>query len=172
MAPVRTDIIVAATPGQAWGLVTDWTSHSRWIPRTTVTLDSDSPVSAGVGTRFTGRTSLGGGAASGAGTVGRFLGGLGKRVGFDDPMVVTQWQPPDERGNGCCRVLKRGPWLTGWAEVQVAATDGGTRVSWLEDVRTRWVPRFADPLVSAVGSVLFSRVLRKMAAELASSRPE
>lgn len=153
MAPVRTDIIVAATPRQAWELVTDWTSHSRWIPRTRVTLDSDSPVPAGEGTRFTGRTALG-------------------RIGFDDPMVVTEWQPPDESGNGRCRVLKRGPWLTGWAEVKVAATDGGTRVSWLEEVRTRWVPRFADPLVSAVGSVLFSRVLRKMAAELASSRPE
>lgn len=161
MAPVRTDIIVAATPRQAWELVTDWTSHSRWIPLTTVTIDSDSPVQAGPSTRFTGRTSL-----------GRLLGALGERIGFDDPMEVTDWQPPDERGNGRCRVVKQGPWLTGWAEVRVGPAGGGTRVSWLEDVRTRWVPRFSDPLVSAVGSALFSHVLRKMAAELASSRPE
>jgi hypothetical protein len=114
-------------------------------------------VVTGGGTRFTGRTALG-------------------RIGFDDPMVVTEWQPPDDSGTGRCRVVKQGPWLTGWAEVRVARTDDGTRVSWLEDVRARWVPRLADrlvdPLVGAVGSALFSHVLRKMAAELASSRPE
>lgn len=157
MARVRTDTLVAATPRQAWNLVTDWTAHGRWIPLTTVTIDVDSPVAAGVGTRFTGRTGLG-------------------RIGFDDPMVVTEWQPPDDSGNGHCRVVKQGPWLTGWAEVRVARTEAGTQVSWLEDVRSRGVPRWADrlvdPLVSAVGTALFSRVLRKLAAELASSRPE
>lgn len=163
MAPVRTDITLPATPRQAWELVTDWTSHSRWIPLTTVTIDPDSPAGSGLGTRFTGRTHLGRTGSGGSGL---------SRLGFDDPMVVTRWQPPDVHGTGCCRVVKQGPWLTGWAEVQVAATTSGARVTWLEEVRTRWVPRFADPVVSAVGSALFGHVLRKMAAELASSRPE
>jgi hypothetical protein len=134
-------------------LVTDWPAQSRWIPFTTVTVEGPGPTGAGLGTRFTGRTQLG-------------------PIGFDDPMEVTEWQPPAGGVAGRCRVRKLGPWLTGWAEIEVRPGSGGTRVQWIEEVRARWTPRIADPLIAAVGSVFFGRVLRKMAAEFARTRAE
>jgi hypothetical protein len=154
MARIRTDLLVPADAEAAWQLVTDWAAQSRWIPLTTVTVDHLPPTGPGVGTRFTGRSRLG-------------------PVHFDDPMEVTEWQPPAGAVSGRCRIRKLGPWLTGWAEITVtpSASTGGVRVEWIEDVRLRWTPRFVDPLVAAVGSAFFGRVLRKMAAELARTPP-
>lgn len=131
----------------AWQLVTDWPSHGRWIPLTTVSIDADSPAPSGVGCRFTGRTGFG-------------------PIGFDDPMTVTRWQPPSDGTSGHCRVVKRGPWLTGWAEIEVRPTGTGCRLVWTEDVRPRWTPQAADPVVARVGTVLFDRTLRQLAREL------
>ncbi|MEO6704006.1 MAG: SRPBCC family protein [Jatrophihabitantaceae bacterium] len=133
---------------QAWQLVTDWPAHSRWIPLTAVTIDPDSPVSTGLGTRFTGRTAIG-------------------PVGFDDPMTVTGWQPPLDGTAGRCRVVKRGRWLAGWAEIEVQPTGTGCRLMWTEDIWPRWTPKAATPVVIKVGTVLFDRTLRKVATELA-----
>jgi carbon monoxide dehydrogenase subunit G len=157
MARIRTELTVAATAEAVWTLLTDWPAQSRWIPLTTVTIDQHSPVASGLGARFTGRTRLG-------------------PIRFDDPMEVTEWQPPAHGAPGRCRVRKLGPWLTGWAEIDVLPAAGGTRVVWAEDVKLRWLPRLADrllgPVTGAAGSALFGRTLRAMAAELASSRPE
>ncbi|MFL6162489.1 MAG: SRPBCC family protein [Jatrophihabitantaceae bacterium] len=147
MALVRSVRRVDAPAERVWALITDWPAHGRWIPLTTVTIDRDSPVPAGLGTRFTGRTALG-------------------PVGFDDPMTVTEWRPPAGGDAGRCRVVKRGRWLAGWAEIEVRPAPGGSRLSWLEDVRPRWTPRLADPVVSAVGKLLFDRTLRRLAREL------
>jgi uncharacterized protein YndB with AHSA1/START domain len=147
MALVRSVIRLDAPADRVWALVTDWPAHSRWIPLTRVTIDPDSPAHTGLGTRFTGRTALG-------------------RVGFDDPMTVTEWQPPEGERPGRCRVVKRGRWLTGWAEIEVQPDGIGCRLSWIEDVRPRWTPRAADPAVSRVGKLLFDRTLRRLAREL------
>lgn len=152
MARIRTELVIDATAQAVWDLVTDWPAQSRWIPLTTVTIDRHGPGGPGLGTRFTGRSQLG-------------------PIGFDDPMEVIEWQPPAEGGSGRCRVRKLGPWLTGWAEIQVWPSEGGTRLLWTEDVRARWTPRFADwllnPVLATIGSALFGRTLRRMAAELA-----
>lgn len=148
MALVRADLHIDASAERVWELVTDWPAHGRWIPLTRVSIDPDSPTGTGLGTRFTGRTGLG-------------------PVGFDDPMTVTEWQPPAEAGAGRCRVVKRGRWLTGWAEIEVRPEADGSRLSWLEDVRPRWLPRLADPAVALAGNLLFGRALRRAAAELA-----
>jgi carbon monoxide dehydrogenase subunit G len=87
-------------------------------------------------------------------------------------MEVTEWRPAADGLPGRCRVRKLGPWLAGWAEIEVQPGAGGTRVIWSEDIRARWTPRIADPVIAAVGSALFGRVLRKMAAELARTGPE
>jgi uncharacterized protein YndB with AHSA1/START domain len=147
MALVRSVRQLGAPVDRVWALVTDWPAHGRWIPLTRVSIDPDSPTARGLGTRFTGRTALG-------------------PIGFDDPMTVTEWQPPDASGEGRCRVIKRGRWLAGWAEIEVRPTAGGSRLSWLEDVRPRWTPRWADPVVSRVGKLLFDRTLRRLAREL------
>jgi hypothetical protein len=152
MARIRSDVVVAASVAETWLLVTDWAAQSRWIPLTTVTVDHLPPAGPGVGTRFTGRSRLG-------------------PVAFDDPMEVTDWQPPAGAGPGRCRIRKLGPWLTGWAEITVRAADGAAHVEWIEEVRPRWTPRFADPVVAAVGSLFFGRVLRAMAAEVAPPQP-
>jgi hypothetical protein len=147
MALVRSVRQLDAPVERAWALVTDWPAHGRWIPLTTVSIDPDSQATQGLGTRFTGRTALG-------------------PIGFDDPMTVTVWQPPDDDKAGRCRVVKRGRWLAGWAEIEVRPADGGSRLSWLEDVRPRWTPRLADPVISRVGKLLFDRTLRRLAREL------
>jgi hypothetical protein len=152
MARVQASLAIpAASSDEVWKLVTDWPAHSRWIALTTVTIDADSPAASGLGTRFTGRTQLG-------------------RVGFDDPMQVTHWQPPTANVSGRCRLVKLGRWVTGWAEINVDAEAGASRLTWIEDLRPRWTPRFADPLVRLVGSALFGRTIRKLAAEL-ETRP-
>ena len=149
MARVRTALDIPATPEAVWDLVTDWPAHSRWIPLTVVTVDGDSPVSSGLGTKFTGRSGLG-------------------PVAFDDPMTVTEWQPPVAEVPGVCRLQKAGPWVTGWAEIRVSANPSGATLEWIEEVRTRWTPRFTDPVVSKVGSAMFGGTLRKLARELAT----
>ncbi|HEV2886853.1 MAG TPA: SRPBCC family protein, partial [Jatrophihabitans sp.] len=145
MARIRTELVIKAPAPAVWELVTDWPAQSRWIPLTTVVVDRQGPSGPGLGTRFTGRTRLG-------------------PVGFDDPMEVTEWQPPAGTAPGRCRIRKLGPWLTGWAEIGVRPAAGGVRVEWIEEVRARWTPRLADPLIAVVGSAFFGRVLRKMAA--------
>jgi uncharacterized protein YndB with AHSA1/START domain len=147
MALVRSVRRVDAPVDRVWALITDWPAHGRWIPLTRVGIDPDSPTVEGLGTRFTGRTALG-------------------PIGFDDPMTVTEWQPPDGAGPGRCRVVKRGRWLAGWAEIEVRPEAGGSRLSWVEDVRPRWTPKLVDPVVSLVGKLLFDRTLRRLAREL------
>ena len=118
-----------------------------------MTIDPGSPAREGLGTRFTGRTQLG-------------------PVGFDDPMEVTEWQPPSAERPGRCRVLKHGRWLTGWAEIQVEPIAGSSRLVWVEEIQPRWTPRFAAPVVALFGSMLFGRTIRKLAAELRRDGPD
>ncbi len=147
MALVRVTRHIDAPVERVWELVTDWPAHGRWIPLTKVSIDPDSPDGAGLGTRFTGRTALG-------------------PIGFDDPMTVTEWQPPAEASAGRCRVVKRGRWLAGGAEIEVGPEAGGSRLTWSEDVQPRGLPRLADPAVTLMGKLLFERTLRQLAREL------
>jgi carbon monoxide dehydrogenase subunit G len=79
--------------------------------------------------------------------------GLGP-VGFDDPMEVVRWDAPRS-----CRLEKRGRVVSGWAEFVVEPHDGGSRVTWREDIHVVGTPRFADPLTRAASTRLFSRVI-------------
>lgn len=153
MARIQAALTVAAPADRVWDLLTDWPAHSRWIALTAVTIDADSPTRSGLGTRFTGRTHVG-------------------PVGFDDPMTVTDWQPPADGRTGYCRVLKRGPWLTGWAEIRVQPNGTSTDVVWVEVVDVRWLPPFLGGVAGAVGSLLFGRTLRSMAADLRDPGPK
>lgn len=146
MALVRSARRIEAPAPLVWERVTDWHAHGRWIPFTVVTIDADSPASRGLGTRFTGRSALG-------------------PVGFDDLMTVTGWQPPTGDQPGRCRIEHRGRWIKGWAEIVVQPAGSGTELEWIEDLRPRWTPRFADPVVSRIGRVMFDGTLRKLAAE-------
>ena len=99
-------VVDVPAPQQAvWDRLTDWPSHTRWVPLTQVRVTT--PLATGVGARFVGRTSL---AAVGL-----------DRLGFDDPMEVTQWLPPADGLPGRCGIRKLGRLVRGSAAFDVVA---------------------------------------------------
>lgn len=136
-----------ASVEEAWALVTDWPAQSRWIAFTDVSIVRPGD---GVGTRFTGRTQVG-------------------PIGFDDRMEVTVWEPPVDGERGYCKVRKLGPWILGTAEIEVKRAEDDpdrTAVTWKEAVSLRGVPPAFNPLVRAMGGILFRMTMRKAIAEL------
>lgn len=148
---------VPASVQDVWDRVTDWPSHSRWVPLTVVRVST--PLATGVGARFVGRTSLA--------PVGL------DRVGFDDPMEVTAWLPPADGLPGRCGIRKLGRLVRGSAAFDVVAMPeaGGrplTRVLWQGDLDLppRPLTRLLAPLVSLAGRLAYTAALRAMAREL------
>jgi hypothetical protein len=123
---------------EAWRRLTDWERHGEVVPLTRVTVTTPPPTAAG--TAFVART------------------GIGRRFGFDDPMEVVAWQPPRR-----CRLVKRGRFVTGWAEFEVRALGAdGTRVEWREELRVRGVPAVADPVLAVAGRWMFGRAMKRL----------
>jgi hypothetical protein len=141
MALLRIERTSALPAAQAFARITDWARHSEHIPLTTVSVTSDPP--AGVGTTFVGRTGLAG-------------------IGFDDPMTVTQWQPPQEGSPGRCRLEKTGTLILGWAEIEVQVQGDGSRVVWTEEVSIQGLPRIFDRLAQAGGQWMFGRAIDRL----------
>ncbi|MGI8880313.1 MAG: SRPBCC family protein [Jatrophihabitans sp.] len=125
----------------AWQRVTDWPRHGEHVPLTRIGVLTPPPN--GVGTTFLARTGI-------------------SRFGFDDPMEVTDWQPPSSTDPGRCRLQKRGTVMTGWAELTVAADSTGSRTTWREDIQVWKLPRFIDPATVLSSRLLFGRVLRRL----------
>lgn len=126
---------------RVWERVSDLVGHASGVPLQSVTSDPGEPE---VGWRFTPRTSLG-------------------PLGFDDPMVVTVWEPPRR-----LRVEKVGRVLAGWADISLAPLpDGGTRVTWQEEVvpAHTGIARRTRPLFDAAGKIIFRRALTRMLRE-------
>ena len=147
MIRIRATVDMPGSADDVWSLLTDWSSHSRWVPATTVTVVEDA---GGVGTRFVGRTQVG-------------------PIGFDDPMTVTEFVAPAGDGSGLCVIRKTGRVVLGGAGFTVTPMGPATStVVWWEDVTvaphrlTRWL----DPLVARAGTLSFERVLRAAAADL------
>lgn len=154
-ATFSTSVDVAVPVERLWERMTDWPSHGRWIPLTTVTVISG----AGLGQRFVGRTGVG-------------------PLGFDDPMEVVAWRPPEGGVPGFCRVHKYGRLVLGdaWFEVAELASGTGSRVTWTEEVelaplKALRLSRPAAPLVRVGGRLAFARSLRTMAQQLESEAP-
>jgi hypothetical protein len=126
-------------PAEAWRRLTTWERHTASVPFTRIRLDTPPP--SGVGTAFTARTRLG-------------------PVGFDDPMRVTEWVPPDGvSGAGRCRLEKTGRTVTGWAEIEVAPDGAGSLVRWREEVRVGKLPSALDRVTAGTARVVFARAL-------------
>lgn len=127
-------------PSEVWSRVTDFAAHAQGVPFTSATTD---PGDQGVGWRFSARTGIG-------------------PMGFDDPMVMTVWEPPHR-----VRVEKRGRVLAGWADISLSPLPGGgTEVVWREEVvpAHRGTARLLRPLFDTAGSAIFGRALRAMVA--------
>ncbi|MFI6348362.1 SRPBCC family protein [Streptomyces sp. NPDC050560] len=129
---------VGCSAGEAWARVTRWERHGDVVPLTRVTVLTPPP--SGLGTAFTARTGVG-------------------RFGFDDPMEVTGWRPPEDGAPGLCRLEKRGRVVLGRADIEVLATPGGARVVWREELSLRALPRAFDPLLRTAGRAVFGRAV-------------
>ncbi|MEI5103768.1 SRPBCC family protein [Streptomyces sp. PmtG] len=140
MALFLVDRTTPLRPEEAWRRLTDWERHGRVVPLTRVTVGLAGTPTAGAGARFTARTGVG-------------------PLAFDDPMEVVVWRPPTVGRTGVCRLVKHGTAVTGWAEIEVGPEGSGARVLWREELRVRWLPRRADPLVARLGPVVFGRAV-------------
>jgi hypothetical protein len=147
MARFTARVQVGVGVERVWARITDWPRHGGWVPLTKVTVTSPRPD--GLGAVFVGRTGLG-------------------PLGFDDPMEVVAWTPPEEGRPGYCKVRKLGRVVLGWAEFTVEPADGGSSVRWTEDIElvpVRLTSPFAG-LIATAGRLGFGSALRKMAREL------
>ncbi|WP_405957111.1 SRPBCC family protein [Streptomyces phaeochromogenes] len=139
---VRRDSVVGV--GEAWRRLTVWERHADVVPLTRITVVEGG--GGGVGTVFVARSGVG-------------------ALAFDDPMEVAVWRPPLEGRAGICRLVKRGSFVTGWAEIEVRpGVGGGSRVVWREELRVRWVPRIFDSLVGWVARWVFGQAVRRLLA--------
>lgn len=58
-----------------------------------------------------------------------------------------------------CLLEKRGSVVRGRASIDVCPTGSGSHVIWVEELRVRLLPRWADPLLVTAGRRIFSREL-------------
>ena len=108
-ALLRADATVGAPAERLWERLVDWPTQGEWIPLTRVRTVAGS--GRGVGGRIEAWTGIG-------------------PIGFDDPMVITRWEPPDS-----CEVLHTGRLVRGEAGFDVVAIDSDrSRVAWWESL--------------------------------------
>ena len=106
----KVDVTIDADVVAVWRGLTDWAGQSHWMLATTVTQDKGQSV--GLGERFTATTGI-------------------RSFKFDDPMVVTHWDPPRR-----ATVEHLGKVVRGEGGFEVFALPGGrSRVVWTERVR-------------------------------------
>jgi len=139
----------AAPYERVWDLLTDWDRHDEWMFATTAIGGS------GTGARLEARTAVG-------------------PIGFTDSMVITGWYPPRNGRAGRCVVRHTGKLIKGVGGFEVRPLDdGGSRVTWTEDVdlplgvlgEIGWVG--AEPAIRAVLRVSLWRLARLAEAPVA-----
>jgi hypothetical protein len=130
-APVSTEL--------AWSRLTRWPDHARFVPLTRIRVLTPPP--SAIGTTFVARTGLG-------------------RVAFEDPMEITEWDPPTGGSAGRCHLEKRGRIMLGWAELRVDPIADGCQATWTEDIRLAHAPPWLDRPTVLSSRLLFGRVLR------------
>jgi hypothetical protein len=105
---------VAAAPDIVWQILIDWEGQSRWIPLTTVRVETDHRT--GLGVRV-------------AALSGLWLGRL--PLGLLDRFIVTGWSPPATE-TAELEILHLGPYFTGEGAFRLEGHAGGTTVSCVE----------------------------------------
>jgi hypothetical protein len=140
IASFTASVLVAAEPEAVWDRLTDWPSHARWFPSTTIELRAP----GGLGGEFVARTGVG-------------------ALRFADAMRVVEWSPPRDGRAGRCTLLKLSRVLRGTAWLDVLPEPGGSRVLWSERL-------LVPPPLAAPSRALFARALRRMAAEVEGTR--
>jgi hypothetical protein len=125
---------------ETWSRLTDWERHGGLIPLTTVTVTG--PANH-VGAVFVARTSIG-------------------QLGFDDPMEITVWRPPEQSGHGECSMVKRGSVVRGGAELTVSRVPGGSEVRWREEATLSFGGRLLDAVNKHAGKLVFGRLIDRL----------
>ncbi|MFZ0325487.1 MAG: SRPBCC family protein [Actinomycetes bacterium] len=139
-AEVVVAVEVDAPPEVVWDAVTDWPRQSQWMLGTTVR----ATTAGGVG--------LGGGIEA--------YTGIG-RVGFLDPMVITEWDPPRR-----CVVRHTGRVVRGDGVFEVLALPlGRSRFVWSEvlQIPGGWLGRLGWPVVAPAFVLGVRRSLQSLA---------
>jgi hypothetical protein len=129
---------------EAWRRLTAWERHAEVVPLTRVGLVTRPPTREG--TVFVARSGVG-------------------PMAFDDPMEVVVWRPPQGGDSGMCRLVKRGTFVTGWAEIEVHPVPdagGGSRVVWREESGVRVLPRMVDPVLRWAAQWMFGRAVDRL----------
>lgn len=121
----------------AWARVTDWRRHGDFLPLTSVSVSGPNDA---VGTTFVARTSI-------------------WRLGFDDPMHVTVYEPPRASRPGYCQITKTGRVVSGWAQLTIAAAPGGSLVHWHEEAAIPRAGRWLDLPNRMLGTFFFGRLI-------------
>jgi hypothetical protein len=130
----RLERVVPLPVDQAWLRLTDWPRHGEVVPLTRITVLTPPPTA--VGTAFVARSGVG-------------------PLAFDDPMEVAVWRPPT-----LCRLVKRGRFVTGWAEIEVHPYgEGRSRVVWREDLTVRLLPGLFDRPLGWMARRTFGRAV-------------
>ncbi|HET9894893.1 MAG TPA: SRPBCC family protein [Streptosporangiaceae bacterium] len=130
---LRAGVAVAADPVRVWDLVVDWHRQHEWI------LATSTEGGHGLGAKVTGRTALG-------------------PIGFTDPMIITEWSPPNR-----CIVNHLGPVVRGSGEFEVvplAVGGAGAASPWAE---FRWTERIDLPLPRGLGKLVVAAVVGPLA---------
>jgi hypothetical protein len=120
---VAAGVVVAADQESVWDLAVDWARQREWIWATTTQGDH------GLGAEVIGWTGIG-------------------PVGFSDPMVITQWSPPDR-----CVIIHRGKVVRGSGTFEVISRSGDSHQDNFGSPRSefRWTERIELPLSAVIG---------------------
>lgn len=145
------DVVVTrestAPVDRLWQVVTDWSGHGRFFPLTTVRADSaEAGSEPGAGVRLYATTRFG-------------------PLRLNDPMVVTRWEPPGERGT--CELRKVGRVLGGRTVLEVEPAGAGSRLRWTTDVgpAPERLRRLVAPVAKVSAIPLYRHVVRGMVRE-------
>ena len=153
---LETSAEIDAPVARVWHELVDWPGQSRWIPFTTVSIESDHD--AGLGVRAEALS-------------GRWVGRV--PLGLLDRFIVTGWTPPPGPADPAeLQVLHLGPYFTGEGVFRLRAHDTGTTVTAVE-LFTLPAGRITEPLGRLLLPVLrrgFAVSLRRFAAVCESPR--
>jgi len=129
-------VTVAAEPAATWRVAVDWPRQREWIWATRVS------GGHGTGAEVTGRTGIG-------------------PIGFTDPMVITEWDPPRR-----CVLKHTGRVVRGTGIFEVAPHGPGSQFRWVEHLQLPVPPavgRVAGLVITPVAEWALRSSLRRFA---------
>jgi len=152
---LETSAEIAAPLDRVWNELVDWPGQSRWIPFTTVRIETDHAT--GLGVRATALS-------------GYWLGRI--PIGLLDRFVVTGWTPPGANARAELEVLHLGPYFTGEGVFALRSQGGVITVTCVElfNLPLRTVTEPVGRLLLPMLRAGFKISLRRFAAVCESGR--